>query len=372
MNALEHVSGIDGATDELLLAAAEVDPRHPGYLTIAYHRDRLLIERGAMKEASEELTTVLGGDIPKSAINHFRSLRMRTALDLAGFLLYAQRIPVLITDTADMAQRRGSYQDYQQQPPNPKLMRLDKDSIEVLNQQAPLELWAQIAAGDAIPAHLQQELVLAAFARSVLLDRDETMIGLAPQVTRVLPEAGPFMAQVSSGTDVPARHFSAIHFLLHFATVRPYMTSGIAWIRPRVRATDSYTFNWWIPLGSPELDWSPNQWDRPQANPLPEVAAQFLKPEDRARGIEDRKQLASTGYAPNYLCQHVLAWAARHPQDPRVPEALHYAVATTRYAASNDESAEYSIRAYRLLHLRYGKSIWAKRTPTAYRKNSPW
>jgi TolA-binding protein len=65
---------------------------------------------------------------------------------------------------------------------------------------------------------------------------------------------------------------------------------------------------------------------------------------------------------PNYLCSQVLAWTRAHPDDPRVPEALHLAVKSTRFGLTDDKTSDFSRRAFRLLHSRYPKSEWAAKT----------
>ena len=66
--------------------------------------------------------------------------------------------------------------------------------------------------------------------------------------------------------------------------------------------------------------------------------------------------------APNYLAQQVIDWAKGHPDDKRVPEALHLAVRATRYGCTNKLTTNHSKKAFDLLHQRYPKSEWARKT----------
>ena len=68
----------------------------------------------------------------------------------------------------------------------------------------------------------------------------------------------------------------------------------------------------------------------------------------------------------NYLCTEAIAWARSHPQDPRVPEALHLAVEATHYGPSDESSRPYSKQAFDLLHRRYPDSEWTKKTKYWY------
>jgi hypothetical protein len=77
-------------------------------------------------------------------------------------------------------------------------------------------------------------------------------------------------------------------------------------------------------------------------------------------------RLVSLGIAPNYLSQFVTEWAKQNPEDPRIPEALHLAVRSTRYGCTDKETGKFSRAAFELLHQRYPKSLWAKKTPYWY------
>jgi hypothetical protein len=65
----------------------------------------------------------------------------------------------------------------------------------------------------------------------------------------------------------------------------------------------------------------------------------------------------------NYLPQQALKWARETPDDPRIPEALHFAVRATRYGCDHEETSRLSKEAFKLLHNRYPNSKWAKETP---------
>ena len=50
----------------------------------------------------------------------------------------------------------------------------------------------------------------------------------------------------------------------------------------------------------------------------------------------------------------------------RVPEALHLAVRATRYGCTDDETGQWSSKAFQLLRRRYPKSEWAAKTKYHY------
>ena len=64
-----------------------------------------------------------------------------------------------------------------------------------------------------------------------------------------------------------------------------------------------------------------------------------------------------------YFAPAVLDWAKAHPNDPRLPEALHYFVRATRYGCVDKSIGPYSRKAFDLLHRKYPNSEWTKKTP---------
>lgn len=65
-----------------------------------------------------------------------------------------------------------------------------------------------------------------------------------------------------------------------------------------------------------------------------------------------------------YLAAQTLAWAGTHPDDPRVPEALHLVVQAGRRACRDLQKppVAYGRTAFELLHNRYPKSEWTEKT----------
>jgi hypothetical protein len=82
----------------------------------------------------------------------------------------------------------------------------------------------------------------------------------------------------------------------------------------------------------------------------------------RRIGEQQWRKLSAIGTAPVYFAPVVLNWAKAHPDDPRVPEALHYFVRSTRYGCVDKSIGPYSKQAFQLLHRRYPESEWTKKT----------
>jgi hypothetical protein len=123
---------------------------------------------------------------------------------------------------------------------------------------------------------------------------------------------------------------------------------------------DNYRDNWWCDdLGAGVGD---TRRDRNPEFPFPT----FVADSDRSRAKLELEKLASVGFAPNYLTNEVLAFAKQHSDDPRIPQALHLAVRSTRYGCSNSDTTHLSETAFNLLHRQYPKSEWAEKTKYYY------
>ena len=369
--AMSHVPASHPNARELIEASLEVPQDSPGYVTLAFHRNRLRIEGGDASGAREELSRLL--DSSKDAMgissqNLFRSLEMRVAPDLVGFLKFAQRTPVMVTSQINVSEDPMMWTF-----PEISLEKShwDRDSIKVLNERTPLALWRQAVLDGGVPDHLRQELTLTAFARAVLLNDAKTISQLAPAVQTVLPIARSDMDRLLAEDTAEGRHFQGVAFILKYSEIRPYLSSGVNWSTPSTATMNSYDRSWWCGFeGQKELDWdTKNQFidavGRTHRSDAETAARQtsFLSVSDVAAGREEVMRMAELGTAPNYFAKEVLAWVGSHPNDDRLPEALHYVVLAARYGCVDARSGALAKTAFQVLHSRYGKSIWAKRTP---------
>ncbi len=90
---------------------------------------------------------------------------------------------------------------------------------------------------------------------------------------------------------------------------------------------------------------------------------EFLSAAEHEAAAKEFAELAATGTAVVPLGDSVLAFAKAHPDEARVPEALHYVVRVTRYGCYGKSKFNYSKAAFELLHSKYANSEWAKKTP---------
>jgi hypothetical protein len=380
--ALSRAGGSDPSASALIEASLAIGAESPAYWTAVFHRNRLRIEGGDKTAARSELDASIDNTsktLPKSAANHFRSLRMLTSPDLENFLKFAQRLPVMVTNQMNDGETPKSFYPNPYPEISAKLPRWDRDSIKILNERAPLAVWKSAAVDANLAPHLHQELALSAFARATLLNEDQTLQQLAPSVGESFAEGRKYIASLAAEPTAEGRHFAAAFFLLHYANVRPYLTSGVTWQVPfsptlEKSVMDSYVNSWWCALDSPyELDWDATKFMqeykavRRSDSDAAAARAAFLQPEDIAIGKNEFARLAATGNAPDYLLRQTLEWARQHPADPRVAESLAYAVRTGKYGCASAKTAGLSQEAFALLHSTYGHSPWAAKTPFWFR-----
>lgn len=344
----------------LLAAAEKIGRDSPAYATLAYHRVRLLMEGGESEQARRLLDgwlPDLRAALPGSSLNLFLAQRLAVAQNLAEFLEFAPRVPASMTYEGEGTPER----------PVKAQALFDADSVRILNQGLPLSSLEAAATRQALPVHLRRRLLIAAWTRAVLLNDLRTARALAPDLERHYPALKSLLQEHLSAADAEARRFAAAYLFLKLPGMKPYLTSGLG-MRAQLEGIDNLRDNWWCSFHLEEdLDrpaffrYNASRDARARKETAPVFAA-FLTEAERACLQQEWKQLLALDAAPNYLSAIVVAWARRNPRDPRVPEALHLAVKSTRYGCTDQDSGRYSQEAFTLLHKSYPETEWAKST----------
>lgn len=360
-----------GHTDAAALigAAERLEAASPAFPTAAYHRVRLLVEaakRDQARETLDRLLPQLEDAAPPAAVNLFYGQRMELARNLDEFLRYAPRQPIALQ--WDALGEQASEPVKSEEPGQ----RLDSDSIEVFNRGLPLRLLAEASRSEFLPESVRACLAQTTWVRAILLDQWDVAEKLAPELRRQFPALADTLKSVlSAGAE--DRRFAAAWLLLRHPGLKPYLLSSIS-RRQGIDEIDNLRDNWWCSFRLEErLDGVPifRYWrsSNPRAEPAspPTAPPDFLSPGDRGHLEEEWERLLGLDTAPNYLGRIVCEFAAKNPEDPRVPEALHLAVKATRYGCTDANTARYSRQAFRLLHQRYSDTEWAKRTPYWFR-----
>jgi hypothetical protein len=356
--ALTHATPTSAATPGLLEAAQAAPESSPAYFSIRYHLNRLRIESGDRQAAREEIDRLLASPkLDASSASRFRDLRLLAAPSLADFLQFAVRRPLLITDTEDIAEVPLSNQHWEYEwlhqiiaEHAPDQPRLSEDAAQLVNRELPQRLLAE-----------------AALTRAMLLEQDAEP--LAAQLAVVDAKLAPYTKPYLDAATAADGRFAAAFLLLHQPEAHPYVGAGISRETAPGRL-DSYRDNWWCPLERAPAIQHAGYWQgrfEESRRQAPPGAPAFLSRADSAEAAAEIRSLSRQPSSVDFLGGIVLGFAGGHPDDPRVPEALHLVVRGARVSCAGRESWKTTRAAFRMLHARYPKTSWARKTPTWWR-----
>jgi len=355
-------SASDSFASQLVEEAAKIPERSPAYDTVFFHRVRLLI---ALKR-TDEARALLDGALPalprqkpSSKLNALLSERMAVARNFSEFLTYAPR-PTLSTgsqgswDLHGQCNTKARAANEEAACPELAQPQFDNDAVIVLNQQTPINLLIEATTSASLPANLRQNIAIATWTRTVILQDAVSAAKLAPS----LPKAVRDTAGSSIG-------FPADIAILRNPGIRPYLEMGVSRVAS-FSYFDELRNNWWCkPWGGPQNYSQPND---PKPLPIPS----FMPSEALARARAEYQHLQQFPDSVVVIGQRVLDYAKGHPDDPLVPEALALTVRAGHYACQTiggSDQSEYtaiSKAAFVQLHRRYPKSPWALKTRYYY------
>ncbi|HEY2930851.1 MAG TPA: hypothetical protein VGK99_03825 [Acidobacteriota bacterium] len=360
---------------KLLEAVSSVAPSSPAFASIAFHSLRLKADMGREDEARAQLDEMLdnsNGNLPRSSKNLLLALRMKLARNLDEFVKYAQRNPVLVS-ADNPVELPDFYPGAKIQDNGPYL---DVDSARALTEWMPLSALKVVVKNASLGSRIRKELAQAVWVRSILLDDWQSATEVTPVLKALALELQEDLDQFMMEKDQEAMKADAVLTILRFPGMRPYVGSGLDRASTLGRI-DNLRENWWCRLRHrdqikpDEADFFDHYQRRTQSNGPVEILYPpgrpgpplFLSTHEKEEAEREWKKLSSLPTAPNYLCSHVIAWARKNARDPRVPEALHRAIKTTRYGCTDAKTSELSRAAFDLLHSRYPASPWTKMTP---------
>lgn len=336
-------------------AAAKIPSSSPAFQSAQFQSIRLDVAAGRAAIARTKLDALLTkhrSTLNVSSLNLLLEQRMLVSSNLDELLTYAQRLPAGYSWNEDGRELPADKEEIGSEAE--ALLgkaRFDFDGGEILNRRLPLSLLSEAAANKRLPDDLRRDVVQAAWLRAVLVGNHTTATALVPELKTMVPDLAPLLNEYTSAREPGAKTFSALYAWLKFPGMEPVVDAGSGRGAP-LNEQESYRDNWWC---SAAVATPATELKRPQPT--------FLTAAQKAAANREYATLASFGAAPNYLCREVIAWATTHPSDPRVPEALHLAVKTTRYGCTDKQTGKWSKAAYDLLHRRYPGNTWTKQTP---------
>ena len=376
----------DAALAEVMAAAAKVSPTSEAYPTVAYYRSRLARESGDAELARQILKGALAqaANLPVSSLHLFQDEQMQVAADFQTFASHLWQNPIeLDAEAGDITPCLKS--DSPECGP-----QFSPAAATLLNTRTSAEVFAHVALFPTLPANLRRRMAPSAWARAVLLDQP----GVATQWPRLRGRLNrrlkPYIQRYLQAKTPEERQFAAVFAILHFPGLRPYVDGPY----PRLTAfqqIDNTRDNWWCgdvggdvmevnfakqwrdnakmpysfsPLGTGTSPTLANMDGVPAGPKIPLVGyPAFFDTAGKKRAANEWRELFALGSASRYLPRVVIDWGKKHPDDPRVPEALYLAIRAMRYGSSDALSHD----AFAMLHEKYPQSEWAKKSPFWYK-----
>jgi hypothetical protein len=360
--AISKVNGKNPKATALIRAASDVRPASSAFPSVSFHIVRLLTQQGKTSEAAAKLDVLLknfGSSFNVSSTNLLRHQRMLAAATLDEFLTYAERTPAGLSWDEDGREIPVDSEEVGEELKTVQGKQLfDSDAANILNRKMPVGLLKRAALSAVLPAHLKRDVIQAAWLRAVLLGDLTTANELVPALKTAVPAMSSLLDEFVKESRPEARRFSALYIWLQFPGLEPVVDAGVG--RSNLNEQDSYRDNWWC-----SASYSPEQSSigTSGVDSKTDEAPQFLTAAQLAAAQKELGILKSLGAGPTYISRQVVEWATLNPTDARVPEALHLAVKSTRYGCADKQTGRWSKAAHDLLHRRYPKSDWAKRTP---------
>jgi len=356
--------------EELLSQAQRIKPDSPAFALANFHRARILVEAGKKQEARTLLDSFLeqsAKDLPVSSLNLFLSLRLLLARNLNEYLSYSVRQPAAVYGGGGdwgPASTRWQESNYFRDPKFAKGM-LGEDARVILQSQTPLSDLIRAAESANLPDPVRRSIAHAAWVRAVLLDNTEATATVTPILKQLSPQLSKDLTQVLATPPGPERRFVAAIAILRLPGLSPEVTNLLP-DRGELSKMDHYRRNWWADQDDPEVRAGNLGEHDPLRILYPSGKVDvpgFETRAGRARATAEWQQLAQVSTAPNYLSSVILIWTKSHPEDPRVPEALHLCVRSSRWGKVNDQTGIFSKAAFEFLHKHYPNNEWTKRTP---------
>jgi hypothetical protein len=373
--AAAKLAGRDPASEGAIRATAKIEPESPAFVAFAYHRARLLRERGDLESARKVLNEALSAKEPLSlsAKNLLTDEKIKLAENLKDFTSMLARRPVKLSYDWDDESETGCFASecnstfYGAKSPNRKsqlLEQFDPTTALLLNNRTPTEILVKIVNEKTLPHHLQQRIAPSVWARAALLNQPDLATSVAEAAAEARPELKPFIQEFAMAKNQEERRFVAAYAISHFPGLRPFVDS----IYPReteFTKVDTFRDNWWCAdVGGVQdhVNYE-KQWNKDLKPEDMTLTAAFITTEKAQVADREWKTLLAIGSSYQYLPKVIIDWAKTHPNDPRVPEALHFSSGVSRYGCSQvSDKNNFSHEAFTLLHKNYPQSEWTQKT----------
>lgn len=339
---------------ELIHAARSIPPSSSAYQSVTYYAMAREIKIGHRESARRWADRVLRQRLLLSTRNMILQQRLSLARDWNEFLRFAPRRP-----EPNFYEYEGHEIAAQEDAsPRAPAITLIQDSQHLLDAHVPLALWEDATRNSVLPAHIQLRIAFAGWMRAAMLRRDDEARRLLRRAVELQP-AGALAAKdfLESRNSEEAR-FAALLMVLRAPSLCPSVPSSVQPTPNLAERRTNFTIG-----GYRATCWIPHSLDG-----ATDRNAGFLTPQQRAEGEKEANEIyGQQTWEATFLLRESVAWAKKHPDDRRVPEALHGAVLAARFRGIDKDTGAYSKQAFDLLHRQYPKSPWTTQTPYWYK-----
>lgn len=364
--ALTLTKGNGPHAGELVAEAQKVKNSSAAFPAARYHAIRFLLESGKETEARTLLDQTLKTErarFDESTVNLLLSQRMRLANNLSEFLADAARVPAALSWNDDGREIPAEDSETSDETKAKKGKPFfDVDAAHTINQQLPLSVLREAVKSNVLPAAPRLDLIQATWLRAAILGDTQTANEIAPLLAQLVPQTADLLTSYQLAAQPDEKKFAAIYLWLKTPGLEPTVDPGLGRETP-LHQQDQLRDNWWCSAAFQPAATEENKEVIQFTATTTGAPPRFLSPQEVQAAAKEWKALNSFGAAPNYIAKEVIQWANSHPNDARVPEALHLAVKTTRYGCGDADTGRWSKAAFDLLHRKYPNSPWAKQTP---------
>lgn len=341
-------------------ASLKVAPGAPEYLTVRqalarhYRLARQFDQARALADAE-----LAGRQLAASGSNAARNLYLQerfavaaSPADAARYLL-RRRSTATDYDTGEQAVTKAD-------APAPR-EEIAADGQRWINSSLSAADLQALGADQSLPSAVRARLGVAAWMRFDLLGQYDAALKAAQQVEDNSTELAPVMRQYRALKADAARHHWMLVNAVKYALTPMPGTWRMADAYAQLPA-DEATASMWCKMPSAAGQPYEENTEVELAPPAPAAGDAA----DLARRDRELARLGALKTATGYLGDHVLQRVAARPNDPDLPWLLHVVVRSTRGGCLDDDAKALSKKAYTVLHQRYGKTEWAKKTPYFY------
>jgi len=324
---------------ELLNEAEKIKADSPAFATGKHHQIRLLIETGKRAEAKQKLNEVLANSdkYARSTQNDFLSQRMQLAENLDDFLKFAQRRASTFVWSDDTNEEGDDLKNDKALAIWKDRPMFDYDSVEIFNEKMPLSTLRQAALNPSLPNHLKKFLVIAVWTRAFVLGNTRIQTEFTPLMTKFAPEYRVLAANSEANSLLAVGRNPSIQI---------YVPTGYGRGETGTNSIDSIRGNWWCVEKRSSADYPA-----------------FLTAAQRTESASEQNKLANAGESATFLARRAVEFANKNMTHPNTPEILHLAVRSTRYGCKDPDTLKFSKAAFDILHKRFPRSEWTKKTP---------